>query len=72
LQELFCADDPALYAKCMIQPVGQIDRQLIISEKPNIDQIVATDGFQRVAVRPAIHRGEHVADDAGFIVLLLV
>lgn len=42
LQELYCADDPALYEKCLIRPVGQIDRQLIVREKPNIDQIVAT------------------------------
>lgn len=42
LQELYCADDPALYEKWLIRPVGQIDRQLIVSEKPNIDQIVAT------------------------------
>lgn len=39
---MYCADDPALYEKCLIRPVGQIDRQLIVSEKPNIDQIVAT------------------------------
>lgn len=44
LQELYSADDPALYEKCLIRPVGQIDQQLIISEKPNIDQIVATLG----------------------------
>ncbi len=42
LQELYCADDPAQYEKCLIRPVGQIDRQIIVSEKPNIDQIVAT------------------------------
>lgn len=48
LQELYCADDPALYEKCLIQPVGQIDRQLIISEKPNIDQIVATLGLKEM------------------------
>lgn len=39
---MYCADDPALYEKYLIRPVGQIDRQLIVSEKPNIDQIVAT------------------------------
>ena len=27
LKELYCADDPALYEKCLIRPVGQIDRQ---------------------------------------------
>ncbi|CAH2802365.1 MAG: Transposase [uncultured Caballeronia sp.] len=42
LQELYCIDDPALYEKCLIQPVGQIDRPLITSEKANIDQIIAT------------------------------
>ena len=40
LQEVYCADIPALYEKCRIRPVGQIDRQLIVSEKPNIDLIV--------------------------------
>ncbi|MCE3605731.1 Tn3 family transposase [Massilia sp. P8910] len=42
LQELYCADDPALYEKCLIRPVAQIDRELIVNEKANIDQIVAT------------------------------
>ncbi|MHB9664134.1 Tn3-like element ISPsy30 family transposase (plasmid) [Pseudomonas amygdali pv. morsprunorum] len=48
LQELYSADDPALYKKCLIRPVGQIDQQLIISEKPNIDQIVATLGLKEM------------------------
>lgn len=42
LQERYSADDPALYEKYLIQPAGQIDRQLIVSEKNNIDRIVAT------------------------------
>jgi hypothetical protein len=32
----------------LIRPVGQIDRQLIVSEKPNIDQIVATLGLKEM------------------------
>lgn len=48
LQELYCADDPALYEKCQIRPVGRIDRDLIISEKPNLDQIVATLGLKEM------------------------
>lgn len=48
LQELYCADDPALYEKCLIQPAGQIDRQLIVSEKANIDRIVATLGLKEM------------------------
>ncbi len=48
LKELYCADDLSLYDKCLIRPVGQIDRQLIISEKSNIDQIVATLGLKEM------------------------
>jgi len=48
LQELYCADDPALYEKCLIRPVGQIDAQLINNEKPNIDRIVATLGLKEM------------------------
>lgn len=48
LKELYCADDPALYEKCLIRPVGQIDRQAIVDEKGNIDQIVATLGLKEM------------------------
>ena len=48
LKELFCADDPKLYEKCLIRPVGQIDRQLIVAEKVNIDRIVATLGLKEM------------------------
>ena len=37
LQELYCVGDPALYEKCLIQPAGEIDLDLIIGEKPNLD-----------------------------------
>jgi hypothetical protein len=29
LAELYCADDPAQYEECLIQPAGKTDRQLI-------------------------------------------
>jgi len=48
LKGLCCVDDPAQYEKCLIRPVGQVDRQLIISEKPNIDKIVATLGLKEM------------------------
>ena len=48
LKELYCADDPELYKKCQIRPIGQIDRQVIIDEKSNIDQIVATLGLKEM------------------------
>ncbi len=48
LKDLHCADNPAQYEKCLIQPVGQIDRQLIVSEKVNIDRIVATLGLKEM------------------------
>jgi TnpA family transposase len=48
LKELYCADDPALYEKCLVRPIGQIDRQAIVDEKANIDQIVATLGLKEM------------------------
>jgi TnpA family transposase len=48
LKGLYCADDPALYTKCLIRPVGQIDRQAIVDEKANLDQIVATLGLKEM------------------------
>jgi len=48
LKELYCADDPAPYAKCLIRPIGQVDRQAIVDEKANIDQIVATLGLKEM------------------------
>jgi TnpA family transposase len=48
LKELYCADSPTLYEKCLIRPVGQIDLQAIIDEKPHIDQIVATLGLKEM------------------------
>ena len=48
LKELYCADMPAAYEKCLIQPTGQIDLQVIIKEKPNNDKIVATLGLKEM------------------------
>lgn len=48
LKELYCADDPALYETCLIRPVGQVDLPVIIDEKTNIDQIVATLGLKEM------------------------
>ena len=48
LKHLYCGNAPADYEKFLIQPVGQIDRSLIISEKANIDRIVATLGLKEM------------------------
>ncbi len=48
LQELYCIKDPSAYKKCLIQPAGQIDRDLIIREKSNLDRIVATLGLKEM------------------------
>jgi len=45
---LYCADDPSLYNNCLIQPSGRIDTQIIINEKDNISQIVATLGLKEI------------------------
>ncbi len=48
LKELCCADDPALYEKCLIRPVGQADLPAIVDEKPNLDRIMATLGLKEM------------------------
>ena len=48
LKELHCADDASLYEKFLIRPVGRIDLQAIVNEKPNIDRIVATLGLKEM------------------------
>ncbi len=48
LKQLYCADDPARYEKCLVRPIGQIDRQAIVDEKAHIDQIVATLGLKEM------------------------
>ena len=48
LKELYCADTLASYEKCLIHPVGQVDLQVIMDEKPNIDRIVATLGLKEM------------------------
>jgi hypothetical protein len=54
--KLYCADDPSLYEKCLIRPVGQIDRQAIVDEKTNIDQIVATLGLKEMTQATLIRK----------------
>ena len=39
---IYCAGDPARYAHCLVKPAGQINLNSIITEKENIDRIVAT------------------------------
>lgn len=48
LQELYCTRDPSTYKKCLIQPVGQIDLDLITREKSNLGRIVATLGLKEM------------------------
>jgi len=40
----------------LIQPVGQIDRQLIVEEKANIDQVVATLGLKEMTQSTLIRK----------------
>jgi TnpA family transposase len=42
LKHLYAGHDPEECARYLIPPVGQIDRALIVAEKANLDQIVAT------------------------------
>ena len=42
VKQLYCGGNAKDYENHLIQPAGQIDRELIVSEKANIDRIVAT------------------------------
>ena len=42
VKQLYCGGNAKDYEGLLIQPAGQIDRELIVSEKANIDRIVAT------------------------------
>ena len=61
LKHLYCGVNPETYANknFLIMPAGQIDRELIISEKDTIDRVVATLGLkemsQSVLVRKLCH-----------------
>lgn len=49
LKHLYCGNDPEEYTDFLIRPVGQINRQLIIDEKANLDRIVATLGLKEMS-----------------------
>ncbi|MFY9225326.1 MAG: Tn3 family transposase [Blastocatellia bacterium] len=56
LKHLYCGHDPTNYKKFLIQPVGKIDRHLILSEKANISQIVATLGLKEISQSTLIRK----------------
>ena len=49
LKHLYCGNAIEDYQECLVQPAGQIDRQLITAEKANIDRIVATLGLKEMS-----------------------
>jgi TnpA family transposase len=56
LKNLYCGSDPAECERYLIRPAGQIDRQLIVVEKANIDQIVATLGLKEMSQSTLIRK----------------
>ena len=56
LKHLYCGSETVGYKDYLIQPDGQIDRELIISEKANIDQIVATLGLKEMSQSTLIRK----------------
>ena len=48
LKYLYCGRDKQEYRECLIQPTGRIDRELIASEKENIDRVIATLGLKEM------------------------
>ena len=48
-KHLYCGDDPKQYSDWTIHPVGQINRQLIEEEWPNIVRIIAALGLKEIS-----------------------
>ena len=48
-KHLYCGDDPVQYSDWLISPVGQIDRQLIEDEWPNIKPIITALGLKEIS-----------------------
>ena len=49
LDNIFCTKDPSNYEKFLVQPAGQIKRELILDEKENMDQVVATLALKEIS-----------------------
>ncbi|MBF0398071.1 MAG: Tn3 family transposase [Desulfobacterales bacterium] len=56
LKHIYCTGDLAQYEKNLILPTGQIDLQVIMDEKDNIDQIVATLGLKEMTQSTLIRK----------------
>ena len=48
-KHLYCGDNPKQYSNLTIHPVGQINRQLIEDEWPNIMRIIAALGLKEIS-----------------------
>ncbi len=48
-KHLYCGDEPTQYNDWLIKPVGQIDRQLIEDEWPNIEPIIRALGLKEIS-----------------------
>lgn len=49
MKNIFCGKDPEHYKHFLIPPSGQINRQLIIDQKDNIDRVVASLGLKEIS-----------------------
>ena len=48
LKNLYCSDDLQKYANCLIKPTAQIDSQVILEQKSNINRLVATLALKEI------------------------
>jgi TnpA family transposase len=56
LPNLHCAGDIERYANYLLPPAGQIDRNIVVAEKANIDRIVATLGLKEMSQSTLIRK----------------
>jgi len=49
IKNIFCSKDPSHYKNFLVPPAGQINRQLIVDQKDNINQVVASLGLKEIS-----------------------
>ena len=49
MKNIFCPKDPSHYQNFLVPPAGQLNRQVLIDEKDNIEQIIASLGSKEIS-----------------------
>ncbi|WP_341793717.1 MULTISPECIES: Tn3 family transposase [unclassified Rickettsia] len=63
LKNLYCADNIVKYSNCLVKPVSQINLKVIVEQKSNIDQLVATLALKDISQANLIKKLCHLPSE---------